>query len=243
MRTISQAAANAISTYTAMAGIDDDGDPLNIGAWHLIQGMFDFADAHGSGPERLVEAANRMRGAERLHLVQVEDPRADSTTAMPVTLQQFEVEATSLRIASLMLINGSIKHPSVSPRTMRDPYTSEPMALDPDRYAAIGFIRAGNMADVGSAAANAEASGLTEPILFPTLDLPFDRAGALDAAYRAYGDTLRAAGKVHGDRDLNYGTLLCAVMALAERQGADPDKLIQSVIEDRAEHQPAARRM
>lgn len=243
MRTISQAAANAISTYTAMAGIDDDGDPANIGAWHLIQGMFDYADAHGSGPARLVEAALRVRGAERLYLIQVEDARANTTTAMPVSLEQFEVEATSLRIASLMLINGAIKHHSVSPRTMRDPFTNEAIAFDPDRYAAVGFVRAGNMADVPVSAANSEASGLIEPIVFPVYDLPFDRDGAMAAAYETFGNTLRAAGKVSGDRDITYATMLAAVMALTERKGVDPEKLIQSAIDDRAELQPAARRM
>lgn len=239
MHTISQAAANAISTFTAVAGIDDDGDPIGIGAWHLIQDLYEFAETHASGPDRLIEAARKIRGAERTYLIQVEDSRANATITMPVSIRQYEVSSVSLEIACLTMINEFRGHPSIAQRQMTAPYTGETLPIDEDRYEAVGFVRAGNMADVRNGAANAIASRLVTPTAFVPSDLPMNRTAALDKAFEVFGDTLRDAGKLSGDRR-NYATLLAAVMTLAERHGEDPDKLINDALTDRAELQPPA---
>lgn len=190
-----ETAAAAIAAHTAALSIDDDGDPVRVGMWHLLRSMHEYAGSIGVPFEDCLPAGVKPGEREkRLYLVKVSDVPGPVTVVAPITEYEFEVKAASVGKACLKVLKGPVRDPDVTQRNAFRAYTSEYIEPEWDRYAMAAAIRMGRSEDIEDAVGRAYRTGFAPRPFFPSFlnhrVRPlgrFDPVAAVEAALPAAG--------------------------------------------------------
>jgi hypothetical protein len=238
------AAAAAIAAHTAVRRVDDGGDPAGIGLWHLVASLWDYAALEGRDFREIYDAAAAEREPP-LYLVRVVDDPGPCTTAVVVQTHDFEVRAPSLRAACERVIDGRPRGDGVARRQTRQPYTGEPVLLDPAKYAAVVGVRLGRRDDIPRAVAKARAEAASRPVPVaagaPYLSGAASGAAsdALSAAVAAAVAAVRAHTEALGIDDdgdpVGVGAwhLAASLIDYAEAAGVDLDAVVAEIEAER----------
>lgn len=230
-QTMISAATAAIATHTAAMQLDDDGRPCDVGMWHLLASLAQWADDNEVDFDISLAAAREMLPTPTgLHLVRVEGKTGEATVVMPVPEHQFEVAAESLDEACSLVVDGLVRDPRVARRAHRDPYTGFPIEPEFHRYDAVGAIREGNRSDIARAAENAIVTGFWTAPNPPQVHWDGRRLQPVEAAAAAMSEADRVRGSAEGDALAN---ILADLMCYARRCGGDFDATLADLKEHR----------
>jgi len=236
-----EAAAKAVAAHTAALGIDDDGDPVRVGMWHLLRSLHEYAGTVGVPFEDCLPQGTKPGEREkRLYLVKVVSVPGPVTVAAAMTEYEFEVRASSVEKACRMVLSGPVRDPDVAPRTAYRAYTQEYIAPDWDRYAMAAQIRMGHAEDISDAVGRAFRTGFAPRPYFPSAaTAEQERLESFDPVAAA-GLALGAAGFETGSVD-GVRQALSSLRTYSDRAGVEFGDVVEDVIEDVRAVGPAMR--
>lgn len=235
-----ETAAMAIAAHTAALAIDDDGDPVRVGMWHLMRSLHEYAGSLGVAFEDCLPAGTRPGDREkRLYLVKVVGIPGPVAVVASDTEYEFEVKATSVEKACRLVLGGPVRNPDVNPRTAYQAYSREYIEPDWSRYAMAAEIRQGRNEDIADAVGRAFRSGFAPRPFFPSAsETGISYLGRFDpvaAAEAALGAAAIETGSAEGLRQA-----LKTLKACSDRAGVEFGDIVEDVIDDVRGFAPAA---
>lgn len=227
------AALAAIQVHTHANRLEDDGNPRDIGSWHLLYSLADYADAKGLD---FMSAAKRvrdtMRSEKRMFYVEVDHNRANGEE-LGVYLQprRYEVSALSLRKAcELVVSTATPEGPDV--RLMDIPSAVDSEVKNWSKYAGAGRVEFGFQSSIANAVSAIRRGGIvSEAKLFdPTNDVAAeDFIGATEASLTIFRDVTKVERPLQDE----LNALVQAVAQYIEWEGGDYVATFDDVVSER----------
>lgn len=129
-----QAAAAAVAAHTDALGIDDDGDPVGIGAWHLLYSLYDYCEARDMPSLEVVAATEQDWKFDKPFLIMVAHDYGRIVPGMPRAFE-YEVMAANVEEACAKVVQAPVMRMDAERRLRHEPYTDRYVKPNWDMYA------------------------------------------------------------------------------------------------------------
>lgn len=229
------AASAAIAAHTIAFGIDDDGDPAGIGAWHLLYSLYGYCEQPGMFPLDTIANTPQDWSFGKPFLVRVEAATADGVRVSEP--KEYEVSAESVDEACRKAAGQSPwMRSDVERRTTHEFRTEKYIEPDWNAYAGGAIIREGDRVSLKNGLASAIETGWMPR----SPELEFTRPGdggrlePVEAAAFAIEVYKKVAGEEGDDRIRDVENLLRGLREYLARFGEDFHGMLDNVREERA---------
>lgn len=231
------AAAKAVAAHTSARWIDDDGNPVGIGTWHLLYSLYDYCDSDPRlFPLDTILETPQDWSFDAPFLIRVSPAPRNLTVAHSSEPTEYVVKAASVEAASAEVLDMPVRTRRAEQRISRDPYLDSYLPPEWEAYAGGAIIAEGRPETIGTGVDLAVKSGWMPspaPADYETeVHMEPAEAGAL--AVRVYRE---AIGHPEGDPVRDVENLLRGLREYMMRFGEDMDAMVKDVRSERADIQ------
>lgn len=233
------AAAAAVAAHTEGLGIDDDGDPVGIGAWHLLYSLHDYCMCENLFSLDTIAATEQDWNFDQPFLVMVARDHGRVFPGAP-SAPEYEVRASSIEEACRKVIDAPARSMDAERRIRHEAYSERYVAPNWDGYAGGAVVGQGRPETIKDGLKTAlelewvpmpvvpDISKMRSDELWPSERNPAGSAAFALSVYRA------ATQDYESDDHRMVENLLRGLREYLTRFGEDFDTMLEDVRSERS---------
>lgn len=231
------ATAEAVAHHTKAMRLDDEGQPVALGAWHLLFSLHDYCDETEGVPSLDTLLAEPLdEDFDRPYLVSVSPAQRPSATVYASNAVEYVVRATSLTEACNMVVGMPGRSKGIERRQTWEAYTDRYVQPDWDAYASGAMISEGKPHSIAAGLVNAvSTSWMPSPFAAARETETAEHLEAAEAAASAIGVFLAALVDREQDPARQVEALVRGLREYTLRYGENFDAMVESVRDGIAE--------